>query len=118
MGAGFAAVGFDCATLVPSALTAAAHLPGVTGPAGASLVTWLMRLGFLATPARQVRFRCGPVPGARSATLGPDRQWDRHREDGWQNREVLEVGWGCDCVESARSQRCMQAVWFAIRLGP
>ncbi len=45
--AGLAAVGYGSATLVPSALSAAAHIPGVTQAAGVTLVNWIMRVGFL-----------------------------------------------------------------------
>lgn len=46
---GLAAVGYGSATLVPSALGAAAHIPGVSPPAGVTLVNWIMRIGFLVT---------------------------------------------------------------------
>lgn len=47
--AGLIAIGFGCATLVPSAYAAAATLPGVSEGAGVTLLSWLMRVGFLAT---------------------------------------------------------------------
>ncbi len=46
---GFALAGFGCATLVPSAFAAAATLPGVSEGAGVTLISWLMRAGFLFT---------------------------------------------------------------------
>jgi MFS family permease len=46
---GLALAGYGSATLVPSALTAAATLPGVSAGAGVTLVSWLMRVGFLFT---------------------------------------------------------------------
>ncbi len=46
---GLAAMGCGSATLVPGALGAAAHLPGVDRAAGVTLVNWVMRLGFLGT---------------------------------------------------------------------
>lgn len=46
---GLAAAGYGSATLVPSALSAAATLPGVSQGAGVTIVSWLMRLGFLFT---------------------------------------------------------------------
>jgi MFS family permease len=46
---GLALAGYGSATLVPSALTAAATLPGVSEGAGVTLVSWLMRIGFLIT---------------------------------------------------------------------
>lgn len=45
---GVAAAGFGCATIVPSAFTAAAHIPGLSEGAGLTVVSWLMRIGFLA----------------------------------------------------------------------
>jgi MFS family permease len=56
--AGYTLVGFGCATLVPSAFAAAARLPGMTEGAGVTAVSWMMRIGFLAT---------SPVLGALSA---------------------------------------------------
>ncbi len=47
--AGLAMVGYGTATLVPSAFNAAAHLPGVGQGGGVTIVSWLMRVGFLAT---------------------------------------------------------------------
>lgn len=47
--AGLVGVGFGCATLVPSAYAVAAQLPGVSEGAGVTLLSWLMRVGFLAT---------------------------------------------------------------------
>ncbi|WP_084253141.1 MFS transporter [Devriesea agamarum] len=47
--AGLAAVGYGSATLVPSALGAAARIPGVSQAAGVTLVNWIMRVGFLVT---------------------------------------------------------------------
>lgn len=44
-----AAIGFGSATLVPGALGAAAHLPGVGRAGGVTLVNWMMRVGFLGT---------------------------------------------------------------------
>lgn len=46
---GLAFAGFGCATLVPSAFAAAARLPGISQGAGVTVVSWLMRVGFLAT---------------------------------------------------------------------
>lgn len=46
---GLAAAGFGCATIVPSAFTAASKLPGISEGAGLTMVSWLMRVGFLAT---------------------------------------------------------------------
>lgn len=61
---GFALAGFGCATLVPSAFAAAARLPGVSEGAGVTAVSWLMRVGFLAT---------SPVLGGLSAAT--DLRW-------------------------------------------
>ncbi|THG30191.1 MFS transporter [Naasia lichenicola] len=46
---GLAFAGYGAATLVPSALTAAATIPGMSEGAGVTIVSWLMRLGFLGT---------------------------------------------------------------------
>lgn len=48
--AGFAAAGFGVATLVPAAMHAADELPGFKPGTALTLVSWLMRLGFLASP--------------------------------------------------------------------
>ncbi|MCB7135888.1 MFS transporter [Cellulosimicrobium marinum] len=48
--AGFAAAGFGTATLVPAAMQQADELPGLRPGTGLTLVSWLMRLGFLASP--------------------------------------------------------------------
>ncbi|MBF4549935.1 MFS transporter [Pseudoclavibacter sp. VKM Ac-2888] len=48
--AGFAAAGLGIATLVPAALHAADELPGFKPGTAITLVSWLMRLGFLAAP--------------------------------------------------------------------
>lgn len=47
--AGFALAGYGSATLVPSALSAAAKIPGVSEGAGVTIVSWLMRVGLLIT---------------------------------------------------------------------
>lgn len=46
---GLALAGYGSATLVPSALGAAAKLRGVSEGAGVTIVSWLMRVGFLIT---------------------------------------------------------------------
>ncbi|OLM31021.1 Membrane protein mosC [Pseudonocardia sp. Ae717_Ps2] len=48
--AGFGLAGFGVATLVPAAMTAADHLPGLAPGTGLTIVTWLMRVGFLISP--------------------------------------------------------------------
>jgi MFS family permease len=48
--AGFAAAGLGVATLVPAAMHAADELPGFRPGTALTLVSWLMRLGFLASP--------------------------------------------------------------------
>nr|WP_282859846.1 MFS transporter [Pseudoclavibacter helvolus] len=48
--AGFAAAGLGIATLVPAALHTADELPGFKPGTAITLVSWLMRLGFLAAP--------------------------------------------------------------------
>ena len=48
--AGFALVGLGSATLVPAAMHAADELPGFRAGTGITIVSWLMRLGFLISP--------------------------------------------------------------------
>ncbi|MBT2414368.1 MFS transporter [Streptomyces sp. ISL-12] len=48
--AGFAAAGFGVATLVPAAMHEADALPGLRPGSGLTIVSWLMRLGFLLSP--------------------------------------------------------------------
>lgn len=48
--AGFAAAGFGSATLVPAAMHAADELPGLRPGTGLTVLTWLMRVGFLTSP--------------------------------------------------------------------
>lgn len=48
--AGFGVAGLGVATLVPSAMTAADGLPGLAPGTGLTIVTWLMRVGFLVSP--------------------------------------------------------------------
>lgn len=55
--AGFAAAGLGVATLVPAAMQRADELPGLRPGTGITVVSWLMRLGFLLSP---------PVVGALS----------------------------------------------------
>ncbi|MBQ0825977.1 MFS transporter [Streptomyces tagetis] len=47
---GFAAAGFGVATLVPAAMHEADSLPGLKPGSGLTIVSWLMRLGFLLPP--------------------------------------------------------------------
>lgn len=47
---GFAAAGFGVATLVPAAMHEADELPGLRRGTGLTLVSWLMRIGFLFSP--------------------------------------------------------------------
>lgn len=46
---GLGLMGYGSATLVPGALGAAAHIPGVGRAGGVTLVNWIMRIGFLGT---------------------------------------------------------------------
>ncbi|MEJ5946445.1 MFS transporter [Pseudokineococcus basanitobsidens] len=48
--AGFGLAGLGVATLVPAAMQQADALPGLRPGTGLTLVSWLMRLGFLASP--------------------------------------------------------------------
>lgn len=47
---GFAAAGFGVATLIPAAMQTADELPGLRPGTGLTVVSWLMRLGFVASP--------------------------------------------------------------------
>ncbi|WP_407361485.1 MFS transporter [Microbacterium sp. LBN7] len=47
---GFAALGFGIATLIPAAMHAADELPGLRHGAGLTIVSWLLRVGFLLAP--------------------------------------------------------------------
>lgn len=47
---GFAAAGLGVATLVPAAMQSADTLPGLRPGTGLTVVSWLMRLGFLISP--------------------------------------------------------------------
>ncbi|MFB8144838.1 MFS transporter [Streptomyces parvus] len=47
---GFALAGFGVATLVPAAMHEADELPGLKPGSGLTIVSWLMRLGFLLSP--------------------------------------------------------------------
>ncbi|WP_426750362.1 MFS transporter [Myxococcus sp. Y35] len=59
--AGFACAGFGVATLVPAAMHGADELPGLRAGTGLTVVSWLMRLGFLASP---------PIVGLVADALG------------------------------------------------
>lgn len=58
---GFAAAGLGVATLVPAAMHQADELPGLKPGTGLTIVSWLMRLGFLLSP---------PVVGAVADATG------------------------------------------------
>ena len=47
---GFALAGLGVATLVPGAMNAADELPGLPTGAGLTVVSWLLRIGFLVSP--------------------------------------------------------------------
>lgn len=47
---GFGAAGFGIATLVPAAMHTADELPGFRAGTGLSLLSWMMRVGFLLSP--------------------------------------------------------------------
>lgn len=63
--AGFALVGLGSATLVPAAMHAADELPGFRPGSGLTIVSWLMRLGFLLSPVI-----IGVIADAASLRLG------------------------------------------------
>lgn len=48
--AGFGAAGLGVATVVPAAMRAANDLPGLRAGTGLTVLTWLMRVGFLGAP--------------------------------------------------------------------
>jgi MFS family permease len=48
--AGFGAAGLGSATLIPAAMHAADELPGLRHGTGLTVVTWLLRVGFVASP--------------------------------------------------------------------
>jgi MFS family permease len=58
---GFAAAGFGVATLIPAAMHQADELPGLRAGTGVTIVSWLMRLGFLLSP---------PIVGLIADTAG------------------------------------------------
>ncbi|GAB3276238.1 MFS transporter [Kineosporia babensis] len=62
---GFAAAGMGTATLVPAAMHEADELPGLKPGTGLTLVSWLMRLGFLLSPPI-----VGAVADASSLRMG------------------------------------------------
>jgi len=76
--AGFGAAGLGSATLVPAAMHAADELPGLRAGTGLTVLTWLMRAGFLTSPvvvgaiADAVSLRAGllTVPAAGLAVMG------------------------------------------------
>lgn len=47
---GFAALGFGIATLIPAAMHAADELPGLPQGVGLTVLSWLLRVGFLLSP--------------------------------------------------------------------
>ena len=75
--AGFAAAGFGVATLIPAAMHQADEIPGLRAGTGLTIVSWLMRLGFLLSPpivgliadASSLRFGLVLVPLAGVVTL-------------------------------------------------
>ena len=77
MFAGFAAAGFGVATLVPTAMQAADDLPGLRHGTGLTVVTWLMRIGFVTAPplvgaiadATSLRVGLMTVPAAGIAAI-------------------------------------------------
>jgi MFS family permease len=48
--AGYALAGFGVATLVPAAMHTADELPGLSAGSGLTVVSWLLRVGFLVSP--------------------------------------------------------------------
>lgn len=62
---GFALVGLGSATLVPAAMHAADEVPGLRPGTGVTIVSWLMRIGFLISP-----LIVGIIADASSLRLG------------------------------------------------
>jgi MFS family permease len=62
---GFGLAGFGVATLIPAAMHAADELPGFRPGAGLTIVSWLLRLGFLLAPPL-----VGAIADASSLRLG------------------------------------------------
>lgn len=79
--AGFAAAGLGVATLVPAAMHTADEIPGLRPGSGLTVVSWLLRVGFLASPplvglvADTVGLRAGllavPLAGVVVLALSP-----------------------------------------------
>jgi fucose permease len=63
--AGFAAAGLGAATVMPAAMQAADNIPGLRPGTGLTLVSWLMRVGFLLSPPL-----VGAVADATSLRIG------------------------------------------------
>jgi MFS family permease len=63
--AGFAAVGFGVASLIPAAMHRADQLPGLRPGSGLTVLTWLMRIGFFGAP-----LIVGVVADATSLRIG------------------------------------------------
>ncbi|WP_457965403.1 MFS transporter [Arthrobacter sp. D1-29] len=63
--AGFGLAGFGVATLIPAAMHAADELPGFRPGTGLTIVSWLLRLGFLLSPPV-----VGAIADATSLRLG------------------------------------------------
>lgn len=62
---GFAATGFGVATVIPAAMQRADELPGLRAGTGLTVVTWLMRAGFVVAP-----LAVGAVADATSLRVG------------------------------------------------
>lgn len=89
---GFAAAGFGSATLVPAVMDQADKLPGLSPGTGLSIVSWLMRLGFLLSPplvgflAENVGLRLAllvfPIAGLIVLICSPVLRGQKSPEDG------------------------------------
>jgi MFS family permease len=96
---GFGLAGFGVATLVPSAMHGADELPGLRAGTGLTVVSWLMRLGFLLPPpivglvADAVGLRVGllvvPLAGMLVLALAGVLS-DRRVTQGAQSNQMLE----------------------------
>ena len=74
---GFGAAGFGIATLIPAAMQAADELPGFRAGTGLTLLSWMMRLGFLLALSRGLSSRWASRSGTacKAPRLNSCRRW-------------------------------------------
>lgn len=74
---GFALAGLGCATMIPTAMHEADAIPGLKPGTGLTIVSWLLRIGFLASPpivgliadATAIRYGLAIVPVAGALVI-------------------------------------------------